>query len=358
MRHKTSGYYLLLILAGLLVAASCKKTSEQAYISNNYSGSGAPGDVLTFTVNESVGGYTVYNESNKQYVNGSFTTYTGDLNGLFKVYTNGAFYYSVEMPGQVFTGNFPTGRLNNDLSYGVSQQSDATSGLISGNYVYMHISRSAVNGSSGNREWGILSVYANGTWTKQGYCNDTGSLQKLMPDEYTAAVPPVNPADSGTWIVDPIYSNKLIMNQFHSTDTLTGFPIASDTGAVFIMDLGYGHGFLIGLKLLDGDLNKIRGNYGYSDVRFDAGTGGGKFSVNDSSYNVQWWRADSYAKIRNGTFGALNQCTVLKNVFYARNIIFYGETVDYFAFVSGPYFMEFQFMNNKFRSYGLGARLP
>ena len=73
---------------------------------------------------------------------------------------------------------------------------------------------------------------------------------------------------------------------------------------------------------------------------------------------MSWWRADSYAKVRNGSLGVLNQCAVLRNVYFAKNIVFYGDTVDFYSVVSGPYFMEFQFRNNRFRSYGTGARLP
>ncbi|MCX6286353.1 MAG: hypothetical protein NTY96_04505 [Bacteroidetes bacterium] len=354
----TSRYCLFIVFVILMAAAGCKKNGDPAFVTYSYSGSGTAGDVLTFTVNESIGGYTIYNESNKLYVNGSFTVYSDELKGLYKVFANGAFYYAVEIPGQVFTGNFPTARLKNNFSYGVTRQTNTGNPQLYGNYIYIHISNTAVNGSTLNREWGILTFLADGTWTKQGYCNERGSLPRLMPDEYTGTIPPVNPSDTGTWIVNSLYPDQLIMNQFHSIDTLTGFPYASDSGAVFVMDMGFGHGFLVGLKLLDGDLNRIKGNYGYADVRYDASTGGGKFAVNDSSYNVEWWRGDSYAKIRNGVFGALNQSTVLKNVFYAKNISFYGDIVDYYAFVSGPYFMEFQFMNNQFRSYGLGARLP
>ena len=129
-------------------------------------------------------------------------------------------------------------------------------------------------------------------------------------------------------------------------------------GAVFVMDLGYGHGFLTGLKLLEGSANPMKGNFGFADVRYDAGTGGGKIDVNDTTHTISWWRADSYAKVRNGSFGALNQCAVLKNVYFSKNVTFNGDTVDFYSVVSGPYFMEFQFRNNKFRSYGTGARLP
>ena len=351
-------HYLYFILIVLSAAAVCNKNTDPVYVAYTYSGSGTSGDILNLTVNENAGGYTVYNESNKLYVNGSFTVYSGELNGLYKVYTNGAFYYAVEIPGQVFTGNFPSARLFNNLSFGVTQLSDASNPLVAGNYIYMHISNKPVSGSNLNREWGILTIQAGGTWIKQGFCNDTGSMSRLMPDEYTGPVPPLNPPDSGTWTLNSFNHHRLIMQQFNSNDTITGFPCATDSGAVFVMDLGFGHGYLVGMKLLDGGLNRIRGNYGYSDVRNDASTGGGKFSIIDSSNSVAWWRADSYAKVRTGVFGALNQGSVLKNVFYAKNISFCGETVDYYAFVSGPFFMEFQFRDNKFRSYGLGARLP
>ena len=351
-------WHFFLITLSLLLANGCKKSDNQAVSPNYYAGAGTAGDVLSFVVNESLMNYSVYNESNKLYDNGSFTIYSNELNGLYKVYAQGAFYYAVEIPGMVFTGNFPTARLNSNLSFSISQQANGSNPQIGGNYVYLHISNTSVNGSTLNREWGILTISADGTWTKQGYCNDTGSLPKLMPDEYSGTGPPAYPADSGFWNINPAYPNIFRMSQTNSADILTGFPFASDSGAVFIMDLGYGHGFLAGLKILDGDQNRIKGNYGYADVMYNAATGGGKFAVNDSSYNVEWWRADSYSKVKNGLFGNLSQTAVLKNVYYSKDVVFSGDTVNFYAVTSGPYFIEFQFRNNKFRSYGLGARLP
>jgi len=351
-------YTCLISVALLLAFTSCKKKDDNSSVSYYYAGSSTAGDVTSFNVNETVMAYTVFNESNRRYDNGSFTIYDNELKGLYKVYAYGAFYYAVENKGQVFTGNFPTARLGNNLSFGVSQYANATDPRIAGDYVYFHVSKAAVNGSTYNREWGILSMLPGGTWRKQAYCNDTGSIPKLMPDEYTGPVPPVNQADSGTWTVSPLYPNRLHMTQWHSVDSITGFPYAGDSGCVFVMDMGFGHGFLVGLKLLGAGLDKIKGNYGFADFRINGGNGGGKITVNDSTHNVEWWRGDSFGKVRSGVFGVLNQCSVLKNVFFTKNIVFDGDTVDYYAVVSGPYFMEFQFGSKGFRSCGTGARLP
>jgi len=356
--HMISRQLLFFSLVILFAAVSCKKNDNQNVVPNYYTGSGTAGDVLSFTVNESAMGYTIFNESNRRYTNGSFTIYSGELNGLYKVFTNGAFYYAVEIPGQVFTGNFPTARLNNNMAFGVSMLANADGARIAGNYVYLHIGNSAVNGSTQNREWGILTMMADGSWLKQGYCNMAGVLPGLMPDEYTGTVPPPSPSDTGSWSVDPIYPDRLRMNQMNVVDTLTGFSHVGDSGAVFVMDMGFGRGFLIGLRLFDGNQNTLKGSYGYADVRYDAATGGGKFAVSDSTGMIDWWRGDSYGKIRNGTFEALTQSPVLKNVYYAKNVLFYGDLVDIYTIVSGPFFMEFQFQNNKFRSYGTGGRLP
>lgn len=352
-----SRYSLLISLVLLIAATACNKTESVSYTTFGYAGAGSVGDVLTFTVNESVMGYTVYNESNKRYANGSFTVYSNELKGLYKVFTNGAFYYAVEIPGQVFTGNFPTARMKNDLAFGTSLQSGVSNPKVFGNYVYFHVGNAAVNGSTSNREWGILALLPNGKWTKQGYCNDTGSMPRLMPDEYAGVVPPLNPADSGTWNVNTIFPNRLNMNLFNSLDSITGFPCASDSGSVLVVDLGYNKGFLMGLKLQDGDLNTIRGSYGYADARNDGVTAGGRFSFSDTTHYVSWWRADSYGKVTNGVFGVLYQCPVLKNVYFAKNVVYGTDTIDFYSVISGKYFMEFQFRNNKFRSCGMGARL-
>ena len=58
-----SRYSLLICLVFLLAASACKKSENINYITYNYSGAGTIGDVLTFSVNESVMGYTVYNLS-------------------------------------------------------------------------------------------------------------------------------------------------------------------------------------------------------------------------------------------------------------------------------------------------------
>ena len=352
-----SKYFLIPALSVILVASSCTKSDNQVSISYNYAGAGAAGDVMTFMVNESVLGYNVYNESNKRYAQGSYVVYSDELNGLYKVYTNGSFYYAAEIHDQVFIGNFPTARQNNNLSCGISVNGGIADTRVFGTYVYLHVSNTAINGSAENREWGLLTLASDGRWMKQGYCNAAGALPKMMPDEYTGSVPPASPSDSGSWIVSQLYPNRLIMNQLHSGDSITGFPLASDSGAILVMDLGYGHGFLVGLKLLEGSPNPIKGGFGYADVRYDATTGGGKYVVNDSLY-VDWWRADAYGKIKNGMFGILYQSAVLKNVYYSKNVTFNSDVVDFYTVVSGKYFMEFQFRGNKFCSYGIGARVP
>jgi hypothetical protein len=353
-----SRYIFFICIILLAVFSGCKKNDSTPYVEYTYNGSGAAGDILNITVNQTAGGYTVYNETNKLYDNGSYTVYTNELNGLYKVFVKGAFYYAVEMPGQVFTGNFPTARLNTDLSYVITPRA-LTGSAFAGNYVYLHVGNLAINGSTLNKEWGILTILSNGKWTKQPYCNDTGTITALMPDEYSGQVPPVNPPDSGTWSVNSFYPNRLIMAGSSSPgDSLTGFAYVSDNGSVFNVDLGFGNGFLCGLKLLDGGSNPMTGSFGFTDIRYDATTGGGKFVNNDTNLSMGWWRADSYGKVKNGSFGTLNQCQVLKNVYFVKNAIFAGDTVDFYSVVSGPYFLEFQFRNNKFRSYGLGARLP
>ncbi len=353
----TSRYLIIICLVFMAVFSGCNKKESTPYVSYSYNGSGAAGDLLTFSVNETAGGYTIYNETNKQYDNGSFTVYTNELKGLYKVFVRGAFYYAVEMPGQVFTGNFPTARVSYNLSFAITPRA-LTGSVFAGNYVYLRVGSAAVNGSTLNKEWGILSILANGKWTKQAYCNDTGTIVALMPDEYSGQVPPVSPSDSGTWSYNTFYSNRLVMTGGSLGDSLTGFVYVSDSGSVFNMDLGYGHGFLYGLKLIDASSNPVKGNFGFADIRYDATMGGGKFVYNDTTQNMGWWRADSYGKVRNGSLGPLNQCQVLKNVYFTKNAIFAGDTVDFYSVVSGPYFMEFQFRNNKFRSYALGARLP
>jgi hypothetical protein len=352
-----NNWFLFVTIILLVIAAGCTKSPAPDVI-NYYSGSGGKGDVMSFSFNETFGGYTVQNESLGKYDNGSYTVYSNELKGLYKVFAYGSFYYAVELQGQAVTGNFPTASMGNNLSYGISKHSNALNTNVPGDYIYIHISNAQVNGSSLNKEWGILSISAGGSWKKQSYCNDTGSITRLMPDEYTGPLPLVNATDSGTWAINYINTERLIMAKKNSSDSLTGFPFASDSGAVFIMDLGYNKGLLVGCKVLQGDKNKLRGNYGYADVRYDGSTGGGKYSASDTSHNINWWRADSYAKVRNGVFGLMNQCNVLKNVFYCKNVVIYGDTVDFYTAVSGPYLLEFQFMQNKFRSYGTGIRLP
>jgi hypothetical protein len=348
-------FFFMMIL--LIASAGCKKNTVSDVI-NNYSGSGGKGDVISIMVDQTFGGYTIQNESLGKYDNGSYTVYSNELKGLYKVFALGSFYYAVELSGQVVTGNFPTASSGNNLSYGVSKLSNSANANVAGDYVFIHISNSQVNGSTLNKEWGILSIMADGTWMKQSYCNDTGTVTRMMPDEYSGPLPIISAPDSGTWTVNSLFHERLIMAQKNSNDSLTGFTFASDSGAVFVMDMGYNKGFLIGCKVLQGAQNTIKGNYGYADVRYDGTTGGGKYTINDSSHNVNWWRADSYAKVRNGVFGILNQCNILKNVYYCKNVVIYGDTVNFYTAVSGPYLLEFQFMNNKFRSYGTGARLP
>jgi len=350
-------FFLFIPMILLITFAGCTKNPPSDTV-NNYSGSGGKGDVMSFLFNETLGGYTVQNESTGKYDNGSYTIYANELKGLYKVFTNGSFYYAVELSGQSVTGNFPTATLGNNLSYGISKFSNSLNTNVPGDYVYIHISNAQVNGSILNKEWGILSMMADGTWKKQRYCNDTGSITRLMPDEYSGPLPLVSATDSGTWSVNSLFRERLIMAQKNSSDSLTGFPYASDSGAVFVMDMGYNKGFILGCKVMQGDKNKFRGNYGYADVRYDGSTGGGKYSCSDSSHSINWWRADSYAKVRNGVFGVLNQCNVLKNVFYCKNVVIYGDTVDFYTAVSGPYLLEFQFSHYKFRSYGTGGRLP
>ena len=153
-------------------------------------------------------------------------------------------------------------------------------------------------------------------------------------------------------------NNELVEVTTDAGDKLHGFAYAEERQSAFLIDLGTGNGFLIGVKISSNEFfGSIEGDYKFINV-WDDGRGAGNYSIS-SSGKVNWTHTGSDGS-SSGSF-QLSQCTnALSNVFYCQKAKIdddYYETM--FLVVVQDMMLHFGFdeSNGEFSQYGIGARL-
>ena len=151
--------------------------------------------------------------------------------------------------------------------------------------------------------------------SRKNFATNTGdgSVTEMSPDLFTGSIPITTGDETGTWTVNGTHKERLVVKVTGSTTDLSGYVYATPNEAAFLLDLGTGNGFLLGLKIdATASLSSIAGDYKYINV-WDNGQGAGNYSIN-STGKVDWTHKGSDGS-SSGTF-QLTQCTNgFKNVF-------------------------------------------
>ena len=360
---------LLVIPVFLILFSACKKEedpiveeTETPDLVKAYSGSGSAGDLITFDINHTDKSYTINNETTGRKESGTYSVMTSSgLEGIYEVKIGASKFYAVELDDRIIAANFPTGNPENTISFGVSSTLDNTSntGNIAGDYAFIIMDGNGIMNDPSIKEWGILSVKSNHTWIKQSYASNTGdsSVPEMNPELYSGQLPLSSGDGSGSWAVNGNHKERLDVTIDGSAESLSGYVYADAKEAAFLLDLGTGNGFLIGLKITNSSLGSIAGDYKFVNV-WDNGFGAGNYSIN-SSGNVNWVHQGSDGS-SSGNF-QLTQCpNVFSNIFYSPNVQLepnYYEKL--YCVIVGDVILHFGFDNSNgdFAQYGIGARI-
>ena len=351
----------LLIVFAMLTGA-CKKDEDETIPDNNnqtdiiknYSGSGSKGDLITFSINQTDKTYTVHNETTGNDDNGVYTVKTGNFNGIYEVTANNETFFAVELSDKVLAANFPTGNSENDISFGVSSSLSYlnNSANIIGDYIWIIMSNNEVDGSVLNKEWGVLTIKSDGTWVTKNYIGGSGSTSNyLSPEDFSETLPLISGDQAGTWVVNGTHQERLNVTINGATGTLTGYVYGDANSSAFVLDLGTGNGFLLGIKNTNASLPNIAGTYNYIDVAVDGSKGAGNYTIS-STGSVIWNYINTAGSIDSGSFN-LTQCNTLRNTYYGTDV----NLGDVYVVICGDIILHFIFDNNGFASYGAGGKI-
>jgi len=338
-----------------------------------YSGSASFGDLVTFSINRTTKSYAVHNETTSTNESGVYTDLTTTFSGVKSIVVGTNHFYAVELTDKIIAANFPTGRAENNISFGVSSAIDNSGRVseIAGVYSWVRISDDAINGSTGTKEWGILNVSSSGTWGKWNFATRgdgsdfpamdpslLGDLQTLMTN--TAA------DETGTWTVSGTNKERLtvLASTPTGTETLTGFAYAAGDGSAFMVDLGTGNGFLLGLKnpTTHYTAADIAGTYKFIDIWYTGGAsypGAGNYTITNGGVDT-YGHIDSSGAIIGGNLGTLTPCAHIPNMFEYGNVSIEGSNHNIYIVVVGNIIMHFTFdatVPGDFVSYGAGAKI-
>ncbi|MFW6134237.1 MAG: hypothetical protein ACOC5R_01515 [Elusimicrobiota bacterium] len=353
------------------VAEEKKKTEPE--VKYTYSGSASAGDLVVFTVDQTNQTYETENITTGQTDTGSYSVLSGNLTGVKEVNVGSDYFFAVELDDKIIAANFPTGNNDNELSYGVSSAIDNTGKVdqIEGNYVFIIISSGTVNDSSDIKEWGTLSVFSS-TWTKKSYATDynnpaTDTYQAVSPStgsSYVDLFPITSPQEKGDWTVNGTKQERLDVTITSPTvRNFTGFAYASSNASAFILDLGQGEGFLLGIKVnntVSIGQSDIAGTYKFVDVTAGGTRGAGNYTI-PSSGDGTYTHKEQGGTTESGDILNIGFCPQINNMFFGqlkRSNAGSPEDVVY-AITIGDIIMHFTFdiSDGHFVSYGAGAKL-
>ncbi len=335
-----------------------------------YSGSAAHGDLVVFEVDEVGQTYTIYNETTGTQASGSYSLSTvPQLQGVWEVSNGTETSFAVNLPGTLIAANFDTGRLENNISFGVNAELDNTGkvALIQGNYIYIGISNEPLNGSTDYKEWGILTV-GDGTWVGDAYATgglavNPGDLEPRSPEEATLPVPATGTMQGGDWSVNGVHKERLDVTVAGAPGALTGYVYADNESAAFLLDLGEGNGFYLALKIPDAPLSRadVAGTYKMIQVTGD----GLKAAVNvdfPASGDATYFQKYHDGTTVSGVLTDISFSPSINNTLSAKEMFTggYNEIVIAMAGDAALYFM-FECLDSEtsctFIGYGAGARL-
>ncbi len=353
---------LIGISLGLLFF-SC--TNDDSSDKSIYKGSASYGDLVTFEIDKTSKTYEVNNHTTGQNDNGTYTIMDGVLSGIYKVAAGNNKFYAVELDDKVIAANFPTGNAENNISFGISSTINnvGKESQIVGDYIYIHFSNDAINGNVRNKEWGIVSVLANQILYIKPYATggDPGQngLLPLAPEQFNLTLPLTSGDLQGAWSVNG--NEKVKLNVGIQGTQYTGFSYTTPSSAVFMLDMGTGNGFILGLKISSSSttLSQLAGTYKYVGVVADGSRlSGNAFVKSDGTGTCAMEKNGVLSD--NEYFTGITQCPNLPNVLYANHFDSDFPTYQGKAYIvlAGDIMMYFIFDNDGlFNAYGAGAKL-
>ena len=328
-----------------------------------YSGSGSEGDLITFDINHTTESYTIHNETTGNTDNGNYDVITSsDLSGIYNVNIGSNTFYAVELDDRLIAANFPTGNPENNISFGVSASIDnnGNEDNIVGDYIYIVMDNHGIMNDTAIKEWGLLNIKSDHTWLKQNYASNTGNgtVTEQQPENFVGNLPITTGDESGGWSINGANKERLNVTIDGASIVLTGYAYATANEAAFLLDLGTGNGFLIGLKITNNSsFSSIAGDYKFVNV-WDNGFGAGNYSVTNTGM-VSWVHNGSEGNT-SGNF-QLTQCAnSIKNVYYCNSVDLGNNYFEkLYCVIIGDIIVHFGFdnANGDFAQYGIGARL-
>lgn len=361
--------YAIAFLSLAISFSACKKDNDDSKpddnnttdVVKNYSGSGSKGDLITFGINQTDKTYTVHNETTGNDGNGTYIVQTGNFNNIYKVTANSETFFAVELSDKVLAANFPTGNSQNDISFGVSSSLSYLNNItnIVGDYTWIIMSNKQVDGSTSNKEWGVLTVKSDGNWIKKNYKGGSGYANPgyLSPVDFNETLPLTSGDETGTWVVNGTHQERLNITINGVSGTFTGYVYGDANSAAFLLDLGTGNGFLLGIKNTNATLSNIANNYSFVDVWNTGYKGAGNYNIT-STGNVTYNHITTTGIEESGSYTLL-QCNTLKNTYYCNNASIGGYNITIYCVVCGDLIMHFMFNNadGGFISYGAGGKI-
>jgi hypothetical protein len=356
----------ILAIAFLSLAISfsaCKKDDNKTTdVVKNYSGSGSRGDLITFAINQTDKTYSVNNETTGIDESGSYSIMNGALKGIYKINAMAQNFYAVELDDKIIAANFPTGQSENKISFGISSSINnvGKESQIAGDYIYIHFTNQSVNGAVENKEWGVVSVLASGALYIKPYATGgTGSLTSLSPENFNLSLPLTSGDMQGSWSVNG--QDKVKLNIGIQGTQYTGFAYPSATSSVFMLDMGTGNGYILGLKISSSavTLSQLAGLYKYVGVVADGSRLGGNALIKTDGTGTCAIESNGILS-DNEYFTGITQCPNLPNVMYCNH--FDPDYPSYqgkaYFIVAGDIIMYFIFNNQgDFNAYGAGAKI-
>ena len=363
---------LFFALGLLILFNSCKKEDDNNNDDNTptptdtkkgYSGSASYGDLVTFEINQTQHTYSVHNETTGLNENGAYSLMNGELNGIYKITNTTSTFYAVELTDKIIAANFPTGRPDNNISFGVSSSINnvGNEANIAGSYIYVHFWEGSINGNVRNKEWGVVSVNSNGTINVQPYATGgTGNMPTLAPENFSLPLPLTTSTLDGLWSVNGTHHERInaSINQQPGSQ-FTGFANSSASTPVFILDMGVGNGFLVALKINTSSIAQVAGLYKFVGVVADGSKIANNVTVS-SNGTATIVITNAGGTLENESLQGITQCQGIPNTYYADH--YTGnpaqKTGKLYVVITGDVAMYFIFDNQGlFNAYGAGAKM-
>jgi hypothetical protein len=344
--YKKSLCCLFCLSLVLAVFVGCTKSTEpedETGAGNHYFSVNSHGDPITFNVDAQNGTYSFTNESTNQSSSGSFTISSDpNLNGVYETSNN---HFIIELPDEAFVTSLHLGRQDYNIVFGLTSERDLSGDDLSGNYIFLTYTDAGLDDCGGYR------VNNDGTFS-YGIAPE--------PDSITAPFDYFQGSGSGTWVVDPNDSSRVI-----ATEGVEDFYGTIYPGKIMVFSNGPGAGFIVGLVYPSSPVSpaQIAGRYHGIDYSLESGEYGvGYYDLPSSNAPVSYYVEYSGSSgTQSGiTTGSLARHGYVNNLFEVDDVE-PGEYDDtgYFLLLPGEIMLHFieDNLTGELINYGIAAKI-